>query len=122
MRAAVATEFRELLTIEQRPIPAPGPGQVLVRMEACGLCHTDIHAIRGDWPVKPRLPFVPGHEGVGIVERLGAGVTSRTVGQRVALHPLLHHGRERQQATHGDDRADDHGDDAVDVGHASDCS
>ncbi len=85
MRAAVATKFRELLTIEQRPIPAPGPGQVLVRLEACGLCHTDIHAIRGDWPVKPRLPFVPGHEGVGIVERLGAGVTSRTVGQRVAM-------------------------------------
>jgi propanol-preferring alcohol dehydrogenase len=61
-----------------------------VRLEACGLCHTDIHAINGDWPVKPALPFVPGHEGVGIVEQLGDGVTSRTVGQRVAM-PWLGH-------------------------------
>ncbi|SBS70531.1 alcohol dehydrogenase catalytic domain-containing protein [uncultured Microbacterium sp.] len=90
MHAAVATAFDKPLTIEDRPIPDPGPGQVLVRVEACGLCHTDIHAVRGDWPVKPPLPLVPGHEGVGIVERLGDGVTSRTVGQRVAL-PWLGH-------------------------------
>jgi propanol-preferring alcohol dehydrogenase len=68
----------------------PGAGQVLVRLEACGLCHTDIHAVNGDWPVKPALPFVPGHEGVGIVEELGAGVTTRTLGQRVAM-PWLGH-------------------------------
>ncbi|SDH62987.1 alcohol dehydrogenase, propanol-preferring [Leifsonia sp. 98AMF] len=85
MRAAVVSQYRELLTLEDRPIPTPGPGQILVRLEACGLCHTDIHAIDGDWPVKPALPFVPGHEGVGIVERLGDGVTTREVGQRVAL-------------------------------------
>lgn len=85
MRAAVVSQFRQPLTIEERPIPSPGPGQVLVRLEACGLCHTDIHAIQGDWPVKPALPFVPGHEGVGIVERVGEGVTVRTVGQRVAM-------------------------------------
>lgn len=85
MRAAVATDFDLPLTIEDRTIPIPAPGQVLVRIEACGMCHTDIHAVRGDWPVKPTLPFVPGHEGVGIVERVGEGVTSRTVGQRVAL-------------------------------------
>lgn len=90
MHAAVATSFSKPLTIEDRAIPTPGPGQVLVRLEACGLCHTDIHAVRGDWPVKPGLPFVPGHEGVGIVERLGEGVTSRTIGQRVAL-PWLGH-------------------------------
>lgn len=90
MRAAVVSQFNQPLTIEERPIPSPGPGQVLVRLEACGLCHTDIHAIDGDWPVKPTLPFVPGHEGVGIVERLGDGVTSRTLGQRVAL-PWLGH-------------------------------
>ncbi|OJX73114.1 MULTISPECIES: alcohol dehydrogenase catalytic domain-containing protein [unclassified Leifsonia] len=90
MHAAVVNRFHEPLTIEDRPIPSPGPGQVLVRLEACGLCHTDIHAIDGDWPVKPGLPFVPGHEGVGIVERVGAGVTTRTIGQRVAL-PWLGH-------------------------------
>lgn len=90
MRAAVATAFDKPLTLEDRPIPTPGPGQVLVRLETCGLCHTDIHAMRGDWPVKPSLPFVPGHEGVGIVEELGAGVTSRSVGERVAL-PWLGH-------------------------------
>ena len=49
---------------------------MLVRIETSGLCHTDIHAARGDWPVKPTPPFVPGHEGVGIVERVGAGVTA----------------------------------------------
>ncbi|MGA0567400.1 zinc-dependent alcohol dehydrogenase [Rathayibacter sp. KR2-224] len=90
MRAAVVNQFHQPLTVQDRPIPAPGPGQILVRLEACGLCHTDIHAINGDWPVKPALPFVPGHEGVGIVEQLGDGVTSRTVGQRVAM-PWLGH-------------------------------
>ena len=73
MKAAVVTGFTEPLEIQDRPIPAPGPGQVLVRIEACGLCHTDIHAAHGDWPVKPTPPFVPGHEGVGIIEQVGAG-------------------------------------------------
>lgn len=85
MRAAVVTSFTEPLEILERDVPEPGPGEVLVRLEACGLCHTDIHAAHGDWPVKPGLPLVPGHEGVGIVEKLGAGVTSRAVGQRVAI-------------------------------------
>ena len=65
MRAAVVTAFDRPVSLEERPIPLPGPGQVLVRLETCGVCHTDIHAMRGDWPVKPGLPFVPGHEGVG---------------------------------------------------------
>jgi propanol-preferring alcohol dehydrogenase len=90
MKAAVVTDFTEPLTIEDRPIPAPGPGQVLVRVESSGLCHTDIHAAHGDWPVKPSPPFVPGHEGVGIVEALGTGVTTRALGDRVAL-PWLGH-------------------------------
>lgn len=90
MQAATVTQYSEPLIVEERPIPSPGPGEVLVRLEACGLCHTDIHAINGDWPVKPSLPFVPGHEGVGIVERLGDGVTTRTIGQRVAM-PWLGH-------------------------------
>ena len=85
MKTAVVSAFGAPASIEDRDIPAPGPGQVLVRLEACGLCHTDIHAMHGDWPVKPGLPLVPGHEGVGIVEALGAGVTARQVGQRVAM-------------------------------------
>lgn len=90
MRIAEVTAFGSPATVQERPIPHPGHGQVLVRLEACGLCHTDIHAMRGDWPVKPTLPLVPGHEGVGIIEELGEGVTTRTVGQRVAM-PWLGH-------------------------------
>ncbi|NEM92560.1 alcohol dehydrogenase AdhP [Galbitalea soli] len=85
MRAALVTRFDAPLTIVDRDIPAPGPGEVLVRIETCGLCHTDIHAAHGDWPVKPSLPFVPGHEGVGIIEKLGDGVTGRVLGERVAI-------------------------------------
>ncbi|MDX3730665.1 alcohol dehydrogenase AdhP [Streptomyces caniscabiei] len=85
MKAAVVRSFGEPLVIEERPDPEPGPGQVRIRLEASGLCHTDIHAAHGDWPVKPTPPFVPGHEGVGIVEALGDGVTHLAVGQRVAV-------------------------------------
>lgn len=85
MKAAVVTAFTEALQIVERDIPVPTTGQVLVRLETCGLCHTDIHAARGDWPVQPGLPFVPGHEGIGIVEALGEGVTSRRIGERVAI-------------------------------------
>ncbi|MFF4783622.1 zinc-dependent alcohol dehydrogenase [Streptomyces griseorubiginosus] len=85
MKAAVVRAFGAPLVIEERPDPEPGPGQVRIRVEASGLCHTDIHAARGDWPVKPNPPFVPGHEGVGLVEKLGEGVTHLGVGQRVAV-------------------------------------
>src|SRR6266516_133563 len=85
MKASVVTSFAGPLEILERPVPVPGQAQVLVRIETSGLCHTDIHAARGDWPVKPALPFTPGHEGVGIVERLGAGVTEVVVGDRVAI-------------------------------------
>ncbi|MET8033815.1 zinc-dependent alcohol dehydrogenase [Streptomyces sp. NPDC005345] len=85
MKAAVVRAFGEPLVIEERPDPEPGPGQIRVRLEASGLCHTDIHAARGDWPVRPSPPFVPGHEGVGLVEALGDGVTHLTLGQRVAM-------------------------------------
>ncbi|MBO4208773.1 alcohol dehydrogenase catalytic domain-containing protein [Micromonospora echinofusca] len=85
MRATVVTAFDQPLEVQERPVPEPGPGEVLVRIEASGLCHTDIHAARGDWPVKPTPPFVPGHEGVGIVERVGPGVTEHAVGDRVAI-------------------------------------
>src|SRR5918999_5762319 len=85
MQAAVVTEYTLPLEIQERPTPEPGPGQILVKVEASGLCHTDIHAAHGDWPVKPTLPFVPGHEAVGVVAELGPGVTEVTVGDRVAM-------------------------------------
>lgn len=85
MKAAVATDFAAPLEIRDVPVPEPGPGQILVRIETCGLCHTDIHAARGEWPVKPKMPLIPGHEGVGIVERLGEGESAVSVGERVAL-------------------------------------
>jgi len=86
MKAAVVHSFGEPLEIEDVPIPTPGPEQVLVKIETCGLCHTDIHAARGEWPIEPSPPFIPGHEGVGIVERLGAGNShGLEVGMRVAL-------------------------------------
>ncbi|MFJ9680400.1 alcohol dehydrogenase AdhP [Streptomyces sp. NPDC101194] len=85
MKAAVVRSFTEPLVVEERPVPSPAGHQVLVRMEASGLCHTDIHAARGDWPVKPDPPFVPGHEGIGVVEAIGAQVSHLAVGDRVAI-------------------------------------
>jgi alcohol dehydrogenase, propanol-preferring len=84
-RAAVVHEFHGPLSVEQVPRRAPEAGQVVVRVEASGLCHTDIHAAHGDWPVKPSPPFIPGHEGVGIVTELGPGVTEVAIGDRVAM-------------------------------------
>jgi alcohol dehydrogenase, propanol-preferring len=85
MRAAVVHGFDEPLSIEEIAKPKAGPGEIVVRIEATGLCHTDIHAAHGDWPVKPSPPFTPGHEGVGIVESAGPGVTDVAVGDRVAI-------------------------------------
>src|SRR3984957_1336462 len=85
MRAAVVTDFHSRLQVKDLPIPEPADGEVLVRIETSGLCHTDIHAAHGDWPVKPTPPFIPGHEGIGRVEELGRGVTKRAVGDRVAI-------------------------------------
>ncbi len=83
MHAAVVSTFGQHLTVEEVPVPTPGPGQALVRLISSGVCHTDLHAAEGDWPVKPSLPLIPGHEGVGTVVALGAGVTSLTVGELV---------------------------------------
>src|SRR5690349_10133127 len=84
-RAAVVHDFGTPLNLEQVPMRPLEPGQVRVKVEATGLCHTDIHAAHGDWPVKPVPPFVPGHEGVGIVTELGPGVTEVAVGDRVGM-------------------------------------
>ena len=85
MKAAVVHDFSKPLVLQDVPKPEPGAGEIVVRIETSGLCHTDIHAAHGDWPVKPHPPFIPGHEGVGIVQSLGAGVTEVAVGDRVAL-------------------------------------
>ena len=85
MRAAVVRQFNEPLSIEDLPIPEPGHGQVVVQVETSGLCHTDIHAAHGDWPVKPTPPFIPGHEAVGIVTRSGPDVVHIKEGDRVAV-------------------------------------
>jgi propanol-preferring alcohol dehydrogenase len=84
-KAAVVHRFHEPLTIDEVPRRELEPGQVLVRVEASGLCHTDIHAAHGDWPVKPTPPFIPGHEGVGVVVELGPGVREVAEGDRVAM-------------------------------------
>jgi propanol-preferring alcohol dehydrogenase len=89
MKAAVVHAFGQPLAIEEVPIPTPGPGQVLVKITASGVCHTDLHAADGDWPIKPTLPFIPGHEGAGTVTALGSGVTALKEGDRVGI-PWLH--------------------------------
>ena len=89
MRAAVVREFGMPLVIEEVPVPEPGPGQVQVAVQASGVCHTDLHAAEGDWPVKPSPPFIPGHEGVGFVSAVGAGVKHVKEGDRVGV-PWLH--------------------------------
>jgi propanol-preferring alcohol dehydrogenase len=85
MKAAFVTEFGKPLTIGELPVPTPKDGQVLVKIEACGVCHTDVHAADGDWPVKPRPPFVPGHEGIGRVVEIGRGATGVKEGDRVGI-------------------------------------
>jgi propanol-preferring alcohol dehydrogenase len=85
MKAAVAHDFGKPLTIEEVPVPTVGPGQILVKIAATGVCHTDLHAVDGDWPFKPKPPFIPGHEGVGHVAAVGAGVRHVKEGGRVGV-------------------------------------
>jgi alcohol dehydrogenase, propanol-preferring len=85
MRAAVVEDFARPLVVKQVAKPVAGQGEIVVRVETSGLCHTDIHAAHGDWPVKPSPPFIPGHEGIGVVQELGSGVTEVAVGDRVAM-------------------------------------
>src|SRR5512145_2651239 len=89
MRAAVVHEFGSALRVGEVDVPEVRPGRILVKIEASGVCHTDLHAASGDWPVKPTLPFIPGHEGVGHVSAVGAGVEGVKEGDRVGV-PWLH--------------------------------
>jgi propanol-preferring alcohol dehydrogenase len=85
MKAAVVRAFGQPLVIEDVPVPVPGPGEILVKTKACGVCHTDLHAASGDWPVKPVPPFIPGHEAAGVVAALGSGVTDFKLGDTVGV-------------------------------------
>jgi len=85
MKAAVVETLGQPLAIREVPVPAPGPGQALVKVVASGVCHTDLHAADGDWPVKPTPPFIPGHEGAGFVAALGPGVKHLKEGDRVGI-------------------------------------
>ena len=85
MKAAVVREFGKPLVIEEVPVPTPAQGEVLVKIVATGVCHTDLHAADGDWPAKPTPPFIPGHEGAGIVAAVGPGVTNLREGDPVGI-------------------------------------
>ena len=85
MKAAVVREFGAPLVIEEVAVPRPGRGEILVEVAASGVCHTDLHAAHGDWPVKPNPPFIPGHEGVGTIAAVGEGVTHVKEGDRVGV-------------------------------------
>ncbi|MAR72101.1 MULTISPECIES: alcohol dehydrogenase AdhP [unclassified Halomonas] len=85
MEAAVVRQFGQPLTLEEVEVPRPARGEVLVKIAASGVCHTDLHAAHGDWPVKPNPPFIPGHEGVGEVAAVGEGVNHVKEGDRVGI-------------------------------------
>jgi propanol-preferring alcohol dehydrogenase len=85
MQAAVVEQFGKPLVLKELDIPTPRRGEILIKTEACGVCHTDIHAANGNWPLKPTPPFIPGHEAIGIVSAVGSGVTLVKEGDRVGV-------------------------------------
>ena len=84
MRVMILEKQGEPLKLVEMPLPQPGPQQVRLRVEACGICRTDLHVVDGDLR-EPRLPLVPGHQIVGIVDGLGAGVEDLRLGERVGV-------------------------------------
>lgn len=89
MRAAVLDALGKPLELRELPIPEPGPGEVLVRVAASGVCHTDLSVMDGEWTMKrPRLPLIPGHEATGYIAGLGSGVTTHKEGDRVGVYWL----------------------------------
>jgi len=85
MKAAVNHQFKGQLEIQDIDVPEISSNDVLVKIHACGVCHTDLHACHGDWPVKPKMPLVPGHEGVGEIVKIGANITHLKLGDRVGI-------------------------------------
>jgi len=84
MRAMVLDRPQTPLVLRERSIPQPAAGEILIEIEACGVCRTDLHVVDGELP-HPKLPIVPGHEIVGRVAALGAGVSGFRVGERVGV-------------------------------------
>jgi alcohol dehydrogenase, propanol-preferring len=92
LKAAILHSFAEPLRIEEIPTPTPGPGEVLIKVAACGVCHSDLHLAMGEWDLlKPitKLPLTLGHEVTGTVASIGEGVTGFGAGDRVGV-PWLH--------------------------------
>ncbi len=85
MKAAILRRLRKPLAIETIARPEPGVGEILVRVAACGVCHSDLHAVDGDWTPGPVLPLIPGHEVTGHVAALGSGVESFKIGEPVGV-------------------------------------
>lgn len=84
MRAMVLEAPGEALRATEVPVPRPGPGQVLIKIHACGVCRTDLHIVDGELP-SPKLPLIPGHEIVGTVVQTGEGVGSFREGERIGV-------------------------------------
>jgi propanol-preferring alcohol dehydrogenase len=89
MRAMMLESPRSPLVLRERPLPVPRAGEILIAVAACGVCRTDLHVVDGELP-DPKLPLVPGHEIVGRVAQIGAGVTGFVLGQRIGV-PWLGH-------------------------------
>ena len=89
MKAMVLRAIGKPLTVEERPDPLPGPGQIRARVEACALCRTDLHVVDGELP-NPKLPIIPGHEIIGVIDAVGDGAVAPEVGTRVGI-PWLGH-------------------------------
>ncbi|PPC92864.1 MAG: alcohol dehydrogenase, partial [Methylocystis sp.] len=89
MKAIILGRPNTPLIMEERALPPPGAGDVRLKVEACGVCRTDLHVVDGEL-TQPKLPIVPGHEIVGRVDAIGPGVTGFSLGQRVGV-PWLGH-------------------------------
>ena len=84
MKAAVLHKAGAPLVVEELDKPQPGPGEILIQVKACGVCHTDVHLAAGEWRL-PKLPLVLGHEAVGVVHAVGAGVKTFKPGDRAGI-------------------------------------
>ena len=85
MKAAIQRKAGTPLKIEKLPIPQAGPGEILIKVTACGVCHSDLHAVDGDWTPGPNLPLIPGHEVAGHVAAIGPGVKGFRLGDAVGV-------------------------------------
>lgn len=85
MKAAILHALKTPLKIERVAVPEPGHGELLIKVTACGVCHSDLHAVDGDWTPPPVIPLIPGHEVAGKVAKLGSGVAGFAIGDHVGV-------------------------------------